>query len=77
MSGPSTVDGHSRQGIRQYTEWAGDHGHAFDTDGAGTHGHNIGMNGSGNHIHGVTIAADGGTEARPRNIAMLAMIRAF
>jgi microcystin-dependent protein len=60
-----------------YTSWNGSHGHAFDTDGAGTHGHNVGIGGAGNHTHTLTVAAAGGNEARPRNLAMLAMIRAY
>lgn len=60
-----------------YTSWNGAHGHVFDTDGAGTHGHNVGIGGAGNHTHAITVNGDGGGEARPRNIAMLAMIRAY
>lgn len=56
---------------------SGHHAHEFNTDGAGTHGHNVGIGGGGNHAHDVTVAADGGTESRPRNIALLAMIRAY
>ncbi|MEM5451888.1 tail fiber protein [Paraburkholderia guartelaensis] len=61
-------------------------GNAFATYGAGvgiwlngdgTHGHNIGVGGAGNHSHAITVNADGGNEARPRNVALLAMIRAF
>ncbi|NTZ84314.1 tail fiber protein [Burkholderia metallica] len=59
------------------TTKVGDHAHAFDTEGAGAHAHNIGMNGAGAHSHAITVAADGGAEARMRNIAVLAMIRAF
>ncbi|AOJ24334.1 phage tail protein [Burkholderia seminalis] len=57
--------------------WVGDHAHVFDTDGAGAHGHNVGIGGAGAHSHAITVAADGGAEARMRNIAVLAMIRAF
>jgi microcystin-dependent protein len=60
-----------------YTSWNGAHGHGFDTDGAGTHGHNVGIGGAGNHTHGITVNGDGGNEARPRNIALLAVIRAY
>ncbi|BDD79934.1 hypothetical protein [Burkholderia phage FLC10] len=60
-----------------WTGNAGAHGHGFDTDGAGTHGHNVGIGNGGAHNHTITVAADGGTEARPRNIALLAMIRAY
>ncbi|WP_186206724.1 phage tail protein [Burkholderia gladioli] len=47
----------------------------LDSDGA--HGHDIGMNPAGGHTHAITVAADGGNESRPRNIALLAMIRAY
>ncbi|MGY4727944.1 phage tail protein [Burkholderia pyrrocinia] len=63
--------------IRAWTTMTGDHAHAFDTEGAGAHAHNIGMNGAGAHSHVITVAADGGAEARMRNVAVLAMIRAF
>jgi hypothetical protein len=60
-----------------YTGWNGGHGHGFDTDGAGTHAHNVGIGLAGAHNHAITINADGGNEARPRNVALLAMIRAY
>jgi hypothetical protein len=63
--------------VQPWTNPAGAHGHGFDTDGAGTHGHNVGVGGAGNHSHTITVNADGGNEARPRNVAMLAMIRAY
>jgi microcystin-dependent protein len=63
--------------VQPWTNPAGAHGHGFDTDGAGTHGHNVGMGASGPHTHAATISADGGTESRPRNVALLAMIRAY
>ncbi|KVU55405.1 hypothetical protein [Burkholderia cepacia] len=43
----------------------------------GNHGHNVGIGGAGGHSHAITIGADGGNEARPRNVALLAMIRAY
>ncbi|MFH5255686.1 tail fiber protein [Burkholderia semiarida] len=46
-------------------------------DATGEHGHNVGIGGAGSHSHAITIGADGGNEARPRNIALLAMIRAY
>ena len=60
-----------------YTSASGAHAHSFDTEGSGNHGHNVGIGGAGNHSHTITINADGGNEARPRNIALLAMIRAY
>ncbi|VWB45628.1 phage-related tail fiber protein [Burkholderia pseudomultivorans] len=44
---------------------------------AGNHGHNVGIGGAGAHSHTVSIGADGGNESRPRNVALLAMIRAY
>ncbi|NTX19281.1 phage tail protein [Burkholderia cepacia] len=46
-------------------------------DGNGQHTHAVGIGGVGGHSHAISIAADGGTEARMRNIAVLAMIRAY
>ncbi|CAE6848581.1 hypothetical protein R75465_07050 [Paraburkholderia aspalathi] len=74
----STFSYFSIDNARQpYTSVNGGHTHSFDTDGAGTHGHNVGIGGAGNHSHTITVNADGGNEARPRNVAMLAMIRAY
>ncbi|RKU01822.1 phage tail protein [Burkholderia sp. Nafp2/4-1b] len=44
---------------------------------AGNHGHNVGIGGAGRHVHTITVNGDGGNEARPRNVALLAMIRAY
>ncbi|QTO18839.1 phage tail protein [Burkholderia seminalis] len=44
---------------------------------AGNHGHNVGIGGAGRHSHAITVNGDGSNEARPRNIALLAMIRAY
>lgn len=41
------------------TNPAGNHAHAFTTDGAGAHGHNIGMNNAGNHTHTISVAQVG------------------
>ncbi|AJK46256.1 phage tail protein [Burkholderia plantarii] len=46
-------------------------------DWAGNHGHNVGIGGGGTHSHAVTVSADGGSESRPRNIALLATMRAY
>jgi len=44
---------------------------------SGTHTHAVGIGGAGGHSHVISVAADGGSEARMRNIAVLAMIRAY
>jgi hypothetical protein len=68
----------SIDGLAQpWTKVAGAHSHSFDTDGAGAHGHNVGIGAGGGHSHTISVAADGGAEARMRNVAVLAMIRAY
>jgi microcystin-dependent protein len=65
---------------------AGTHGHTYDRSdaGSGTEGGDQGVHdynsptsvsGNGAHGHGLSISSDGGTEARPRNIALLACIK--
>jgi phage-related tail fiber protein len=80
-AGDNVVNGYS------LTELAGDHGHSFNTDGSGTHSHNIGTNTvaahahnvntnlGGVHAHQVDVNATGGNETRPRNVALLAIIK--
>ncbi|KVR01048.1 phage tail protein [Burkholderia ubonensis] len=46
-------------------------------DGNGNHGHNVGIGAAGRHSHVITVNGDGANESRPRNIALLAMIRAY
>jgi len=65
---------------------SGAHGHNYDRSaaGAGTEGGDQGVHdfntptavtGNGAHTHGLSISVDGGTESRPRNIALLACIK--
>lgn len=63
-----------------------DQGDNFGSSGSGTgisiaadgnHAHNVGIGAAGAHSHTINIAADGGNETRPRNVALLAMIRAY
>ncbi|MBR8114439.1 phage tail protein [Burkholderia cenocepacia] len=63
--------------VNPATDGAGAHNHEFWTENAGNHVHHVGIGGAGNHSHAITVNGDGGNEARPRNIAMLAMIRAY
>lgn len=44
-------------------------------NGDGAHAHNVGVGSAGAHNHTITVNADGGNEARGRNVALLAMIR--
>ncbi|SDQ38495.1 hypothetical protein SAMN05443026_0549 [Burkholderia orbicola] len=52
-------------------------GTGISINGDGAHEHGVGIGGAGGHSHAVSIAADGGAEARMRNVAVLAMIRAY
>ena len=57
------------------TSWAGHHQHTVGMDAAGNHAHNVGIGAGGAHTHGVTVAAAGGSETRPRNMALLFCIK--
>jgi len=46
------------------------------TNAAGDHTHTITVNNAGNHTHQITVAANTGTETRPRNVALLYCIKA-
>ncbi|WP_412526081.1 phage tail protein [Burkholderia lata] len=52
-------------------------GTGVSLNGDGAHAHNVGIGESGDHVHGLTINGDGADEARPRNIAISAFIRAY
>lgn len=66
---------------------AGDHSHTFSTNTVGNHDHTVSVgtggehthslsiNSGGAHTHPITINASGGSETRPRNIALLPCIR--
>ena len=43
--------------------------------GAGAHNHTVTVNGAGGHSHTVSVSATGGAETRPRNVALLAIIK--
>ncbi|MDN7856550.1 phage tail protein [Burkholderia cepacia] len=76
-SGPGTggfvAAGYSSPGYSN-TTWSGTN---IGINGDGAHEHAVGIGGAGNHSHAISVAADGGAEARMRNIAVLAMIRAY
>ena len=57
--------------------WLSGSGTGIGINGDGNHGHNVGIGGAGRHSHAITVNGDGGNEARPRNVALLAMIRAY
>ena len=66
---------------------AGDHSHSFSTSTEGNHAHTVSVgtggehthalsiNSGGAHTHPITIDASGGSETRPRNIALLPCVR--
>lgn len=57
------------------TSSAGSHSHAFGSNTAGDHAHTISTDLQGNHTHAFTTNATGGAETRPRNVALLAVIK--
>ncbi len=44
-------------------------------NGNGNHTHDVEIENAGGHSHTITVNSDGGNEARPRNISLLALIR--
>lgn len=68
-------DGTLNHGRRwYYTDDAGAHTHTFSTS-ADTHSHTLSLATAGDHTHTVTVAAIGGSETRPRNVALLYCIK--
>lgn len=59
------------------TQAAGDHSHTVSgtAASAGAHAHTITVDSGGAHTHSVTVQAAGGTETRPRNVAMNFIIK--
>lgn len=57
------------------TDYQGNHAHNVGIGAAGQHAHNVGVSGGGAHTHGVTVAAAGGTETRPKNMALYYCIK--
>lgn len=56
---------------------SGDHQHTFggSTGQAGQHSHSVTVDAAGDHTHTFTTNATGGAETRPRNIALLGIIK--
>ncbi|WP_417777091.1 phage tail protein [Stutzerimonas xanthomarina] len=57
-----------------WTSSAGNHAHSVSVGTGGAHTHNLSINSGGTHSHAITVAATGGAETRPRNLAMLGCI---
>ena len=57
------------------TDYQGNHAHNVGIGAAGQHAHNVGVSGGGAHTHAVTVAANGGTETRPKNMALYYCIK--
>lgn len=71
------AEGSDNDNVYGMTSPAGNHNHEFNTEGNGNHGHAVGIGGGGRHAHTIAVQPDGGDEARPRNVALLALIRAY
>ena len=67
--GSSAVSGETNNGVNSDNR-------PYTISNAGAHTHTVsGTTSSDSHTHTVTVAASGGTQARPRNIALLACIK--
>ncbi|KAG0162547.1 hypothetical protein DFQ30_001756 [Apophysomyces sp. BC1015] len=66
-----------RDNVWGMTSWSGAHSHGLDITLSGPHRHTVDLDSSGTHTHKLAIKDEGGGEARPTNVAMLAMIRAY
>lgn len=62
-AGAATGNGFTNQSAGDTTETAGSHTHSMNLDAGGA------------HTHPITVENTGGTETRPRNISMLALIK--
>lgn len=60
---------------RAYTESAGNHTHTVRIDSNGGHTHSGVTQATPGHVHSVTVAASGGNESRPLNMALLRCIK--
>ncbi|AMB85798.1 hypothetical protein AWM79_10990 [Pseudomonas agarici] len=59
----------------QYTNAAGAHSHTLTINAAVDHTHVISVAQTEDHTHAITVAASGGNESRPRNMALLYVIK--
>ncbi|KIP16018.1 phage Tail Collar domain protein [Burkholderia sp. MSHR3999] len=75
--GPFGVDGYYNTYGSGTGIWLSGSGTGIGINGDGAHGHNVGIGAAGRHSHVITVNGDGANESRPRNIALLAMIRAY
>lgn len=79
VSGTAASAGAHTHAVSGTAASAGDHAHTVTASAAsgGAHTHTISGSSSsaGDHTHTVTVAASGGTEARPRNVALLYVIK--
>ncbi|WWL45989.1 phage tail protein [Pseudomonas parakoreensis] len=73
--GAGGINSVQQSGGAHETSWAGAHQHNVLMNAAGNHAHNVGIGAGGAHTHGVTVAAAGGTETRPKNLALFYCIK--
>ncbi|WP_417693654.1 phage tail protein [Pseudomonas sp.] len=53
----------------------GNHAHTLAINAVGDHAHTVAVAAVGDHAHTVTVVATGGNESRPRNVALLYVIK--
>ncbi|WP_165678771.1 phage tail protein [Metapseudomonas otitidis] len=75
--GQTGVDGQHSHSVSGTAARAGEHNHTVSGSAAnaGAHSHTLTVNSVPNHSHNITVFVNGGIEARPRNIALLACIK--
>nr|WP_178131852.1 phage tail protein [Pseudomonas sp. C2B4] len=73
--GPNITTANGANGWAATTDVQGSHAHNIGVGEAGYHAHNVGIGGAGNHTHAITVAANGGAETRPKNLALLFCIK--
>lgn len=74
---PHVTTANGEEGVTSESYGSGNHVHNFGgaTDTQGVHSHGLAIEAIGDHSHGITVQPSGGGEARPRNIALLYVIK--
>ncbi|WPP02348.1 hypothetical protein SFA35_08980 [Pseudomonas sp. HR96] len=57
------------------TNSSGDHHHSVTVGAVGDHVHGIAVSDADDHTHSISVAESGGAGARPRNVALLYVIK--
>jgi|GEM_PF-427281 len=74
-SGDTDSDNNRIPYVDRTTGGSGNHSHSVSVGSAGSHSHTLNITNGGDHTHSIAVDQSGGIESRPRNIAMLALIK--